>query len=262
MPIKELPDDLRDDPSLKDFNDVTTLAKSFRETKAYVGSSLRPPGPDATPEAKKEFFEKLQKHAPHLVPLDDKDEAAQELVWSKLGRPKDAKEYEYKAPDGVELDLEPLREVAKAAGMTKVQFAKLAERAVNARAQNLEKARTDQAALKAEWGAAYAEKVAKASAAATKLGADEGVVQAIQAGTLPPKAMKTWDSIAKALGTEPSAEIAGQKGGGGKGALTPAEAEAQIAEIQAGKALWDKNDPMHAITKQRYIKLVEQATPG
>jgi len=45
--------ELRDDPSLKDINDVATLAKTYKDTKAFVGSSIRPPGPDASPEAKK-----------------------------------------------------------------------------------------------------------------------------------------------------------------------------------------------------------------
>jgi hypothetical protein len=49
MPIKELPEDLQNDPALKDFNDLPSLAKSFKETKAFVGSSIRPPGPDAGP---------------------------------------------------------------------------------------------------------------------------------------------------------------------------------------------------------------------
>jgi hypothetical protein len=132
MPLKELDavPELRDDPSLKDFNDVATLAKSYKETKAFVGSSIRPPGPDASPEARKEFYEKLVKHAPDLVPLRDGDAEAEKVVWGKLGRPSKREEYEFKTPDGVDINVEALRDAAEAAGMTKAQFTKLAEKAV------------------------------------------------------------------------------------------------------------------------------------
>lgn len=46
----QIPEELRSDPSLANFNDVGGLAKSFLETKKMVGSSIRLPGKDFTPD--------------------------------------------------------------------------------------------------------------------------------------------------------------------------------------------------------------------
>jgi hypothetical protein len=129
MPINELPDDLSDDPSLKDFNDVpfTREELSGRPRRSSGAASGRQ-GPDADAATKKDFYDKLQKHAPHLVPMPaDNDEEGQKVLWGKLGRPADAKEYDFKSADGIEVDLDSLRELAKDAGMTKSQFTKLAD---------------------------------------------------------------------------------------------------------------------------------------
>jgi hypothetical protein len=226
MPIKELPDDLRDDPALKDFNDLPALAKSFKETKTFVGRSIQPPGEAATPEQKAEFYDKLRKHAPNLVPLDEKDEKAQELVWEKLGRPKDAKEYDFKPPPegGASSTWSQLRETAKALGLTKAQFNKMAERRWR-HTKVADEFKADQTALKTEWGAAYQEKLDK-----------------------PPPRRRSWgvgrrrdghqgwhDEVrtAQALGRHREghrSRAAGERRGGaagaaGAGALTPAEAE-------------------------------------
>lgn len=243
MALKELDatPELRDDPSLKDFNDIATLAKSFKETKAFVGTSIRPAGPDASPEAKKEFFDKLQKHAPHLVPLDDKDAAAQDIVWSRLGRPKDPNEYTFQAPEGVAIDIEGLRAVAVKTGMTKSQFQKAAETAVAAEVIKRDGALDDNRKLRTEWGAAYDQNAKAAASAAAKAGAPDTFIKAVADGKLPSDQMKMWHSIGKMLGGE-GTEIGKQRGSGGVGASipTPAEAKAQIDEIMDNPVYWDR----------------------
>jgi hypothetical protein len=256
MPIKELPDDLRDDPTLRDFNDLPALAKSYKETKAFVGSSIRPPGPDADAATKKDFYDKLQKHAPHLVPMpDDKDEEGQKVLWGKLGRPADAKEYDFKAPDGIELDMDSLRELAKDAGMTKAQFTKFATRTAEGRAKVNDTLKADSAALKAEWGQAYDPKLNAAASAAAKLGAPEAVIGAIKAGKMHSQQLKLWDGIAKALGTEGGALPL--QNGAQAGVMTPAEADAQIVEIQnrADQAYWKNDHPEHERLVKKVIEL-------
>jgi hypothetical protein len=261
MPLKELDSvpELRDDPSLKDFNDLPTLAKSYRETKAFVGSSIRPPGPDASPEAKKEFYEKLTKHAPDLVPLREGDVEAEKLVWGKLGRPAKRDEYAYKPPDGVDINIEALRDAAEAAGMTKTQFTKLAEKAVAGAQQQSLATVKDRDGLKAEWGQAYDGKLKDAAAVAQKLGQSEVVVGAIMAGKLPAAALKTWDAIASAVGKEGGTPPAGGGSGGGK--LTPAEVEARFLEIQAHPAYFSKNHPEHEVYVRKGFELMKQLHP-
>jgi hypothetical protein len=204
MPLKELDanPELRDDPSLKDFNDLPTLIKSYKEQRAFIGASIRPPGPDASPEARKEFYEKLVKHAPDLVPLREGDAEAEKVVWGKLGRPTKREEYAFKPPDGVDINLEALRDAAETAGLTKAQFTKLAEKtAVGAQRQALE-TQKDRDALRTEWGTAYETKLKNAAAVAQRMGQPEAVVGAIMAGKVPSAALKTWDAIASAVGKE------------------------------------------------------------
>jgi hypothetical protein len=178
MPLKELDaaPELRDDPSLKDFNDLPALAKSYKEQKAFIGNSIRPPGPDASPEARKEFYEKLQKHAPDLVPFRDGDAEAEKVVWGRLGRPDKREAYEFKVPDGVDINIEALRDAAEAGGMTKGQFTKLAEKAVAGAQQAALATSKDREALRTEWGAAYETKLKNAAAVAQRLGQSEAVV--------------------------------------------------------------------------------------
>ena len=82
-----LPDDLRNDPTLKDVPDVTTLAKRLIDTKSLVGKSIRPPGDGASAEAKKEFVDRLLQIEPALVYAPDGDKDALDRMWKKLGKP-------------------------------------------------------------------------------------------------------------------------------------------------------------------------------
>lgn len=263
MPLKELDSipELRDDPSLKDFNDVQSLAKSHRETKAFVGSSIRPPGPDATAEVKKEFYDKMQKHAPNLVPLDEKDENAMNIVWGRLGRPTKPEEYDYKPPDGVDINLPALREAAVAAGLTKGQFEKLAAKSVAGAQVQSAQAQKDGEALRVEWGAAYEKKCKDAAAVAQKLGQPPEVVSAIMGGKLRAQSLKQWDAIAAAVGTEGHGPV-GQPGGGGGEVLTQAEAEARFREVQNHPGYFNRNHPEHDALVERGFKLQAMLHPG
>lgn len=248
MPLKELDahPELRDDPAIKDFNDLPTFVKSFKETKSFVGSSIRPPGPDASPEARKDFYDKLVKHAPDLVPLREGDAEAEKLVWGKLGRPAKPEEYVFKAPEGVDINLDALREVAVETGMTKAQFEKLATKtATGFQAQQLA-TQKDQVTLKAEWGPAYESKLKNAAAVAQKMGLPESAVGAIMAGKLNSTQLKVWDTIATAIGTEGRGPI-GEKGGGGGESLTTSEAQARFREIQSHPAYFNKSHPEHDV---------------
>jgi hypothetical protein len=93
----------RDDPSIKTFKDVDSLAKSYISARKQLGSSIRIPGESAPQEEWASFY-------------------------AKLGRPKDATGYEYKdehLPEGVKLhgDFEKrLRELSHEYGLSNKQF--------------------------------------------------------------------------------------------------------------------------------------------
>lgn len=229
-----LPEELRTAPALKDVKDVAALAKRFVDTQAFVGASIRPPGPDAKPEDRLEFVTKLREKVPELVLLADGDDEAAKLgrdaAWQRLGRPKEPKEYA--APKDVELSeehLEALRKEAAEEGLTKAQFQARAARVATRLAEASQAEKEAATALKRELGAAFDERTADAAAIAAKLGFPQALVAALKAGTVDVPTFKAFAAVAKGFGE--SRQVADQGGGGGGGKLTPAEAKARRAEL-------------------------------
>jgi hypothetical protein len=60
MWVDSLPEGIKNDPGIKDFKSPEDLAKSFINLQKMLGNSIRPPGPDATPEDKKKFADDLK----------------------------------------------------------------------------------------------------------------------------------------------------------------------------------------------------------
>ncbi len=244
-----LPEDLRGHASLKDYKDLASLAKSHVETKAMVGSSIRVPGPDASPEARAAFRERLRKDVPELVeiPKDpEKLKASRKEILESLGWPKDAaKEFTLETAGvtldaGVKLDENELRQAAVELGLDKEGFAKLALKTAAAQGAAIKRAQAEQSVLKGEWGAAYEERRLLAQAALEKTGAPDDVKRAIADGTAPAAVVKWAYGLAKSLGAE-AREVGGQRSAG-PATVTPTEALSQINEIE-GRAEYFKPTP-------------------
>jgi len=253
-----LPDDLKVDPNLTKFKTPAELAKSYMEASKLIGSSVRPPGADASPEARKEFIEKMQKAVPELIYVG---EGADEVpLWKKLGKPEKPEEYVAEPPVAEAINIEEARNIAQIAGLTKGQFKALTKAMADAKA--LQTAETNKAkdALKAEWGVAYNDRVQLAAAAAAKLGMGEKQVAAILTGSVPPDQMKFLHAAAVAVGASPR-EMASSKDGG-TGGLTPADARAAIDEMYANRKhpFWDAAHPLHGEALDRMVKLQHMAT--
>ena len=257
-----LPPEVKDAPSLKDYKDVGSLAKSHVELQKMLGNSLRPPGPDAAPEARQEFLTKLQKQYPELV--NGKDENA---LLSALGKPEDPKEYvapkDVSLPDDV---MGRVRETAKTLGLTKKQAEKAFEvygLEYTAQQQNIQKA---QQALKQEWGAALEERTKLVAVAAEKMGFPPAVVDIIKSGKGSAEEMKAFLNVAKALGLDkPGNEVSQQQGTGGtRTTLTPLEASQQLMEIRKRKEFWDgsSNPVLTEHLRKQVLKLTEIAHAG
>jgi hypothetical protein len=226
------------DPGLKDFKTLGDLRKSYLATKAMVGGSIRVPAPEAPPEAHAEFRGKLRAAVPDLVeiPKDpEKRKTVEADIWKTLGRPEDEKGY---TPDGVQFEegvklsdeeLGKLRQVAKKRGYTTAQFKSLLEDVGVERAGALKAAKENQAALRAEFGAAYAEKMKEIDAIALATNAPQALRESIAKGQVDKATAVYLLNVGKQLGTE-TRQIAGQPGGGSN-TLTPVEAEAQIAQL-------------------------------
>lgn len=257
-----LPDALKADPSLASFKDVSSLADSFVKTKALVGASVRPPGPDASAEDKKAFREKMQKAAPELIYAPEGDPEVEKLLYQRLGRPEKPEDYAADEESAKAVNLEYLRKVAATTGLTKSQFAALAkaeaETAKALRSQHQEA----HAALDKEWGAATSERIQAAAAAAQKLGLSETAIKAITDRAVPADQLRLLFSVAQAVGGNPR-EGDRQKDSIKPGAMTPDEAKTAISEIMRNKAhpYWQKGDPAHGAALKRMLDLHAYADP-
>ena len=254
-----LPDELKTAPALQDVKDVAGLAKAFVETKAFVGSSIRPPGPDASPEARLDFINRLREKVPELLLLPEGDDeaakVARETAWAKLGRPKEAKGYTL--PTDVTLadpHLEALRKEAADEGLTVSQFQSRAKRVAEALASSQNAQKESAAALRKELGAAFDERTASVAAMAGKLGFSQELVAALKSGTVDLATFKAFSNIAKGFGE--TREVADQ-GGGAPGRLTPAEALAQRAEIMADPVYFSPKPNQMALHRAKVAKVQE-----
>jgi hypothetical protein len=248
---ESLPEELRDSPALKDFKDPAALAKSYLETKHLVGSSIRPPGPDAGPEAHAEFAKKLGEKSPGIVYIPE-DEAARAAVessiWDRLGRPADESGYIAVVED-VTVDLPALKAQAKAEGLTKAQFAKRLEKVVTEARAAQESRKAAETALKAEWGSAYEERVLQAKTVAMRLGVPEAALASI-----PPAQLKVWANVAKSIGGE-GRQVATQPANP-TGAMGKEEMQLQVAEMRGRKEYLNASvNP--ALTAQLRRKVME-----
>ena len=263
-----LPEDLRADPSLADVKDVTGLAKAYRDTKAMVGSSIRPPGPDAAPEAHKTFQERMAAAVAGqadivYLPKDPKARAEVEVrALEVLGKPKEAKGYSFEGIDLAGLNGEELAQQAFEAGLTNAQARKIVERAAGAAKAAAEQAGRVKAELSTTFGAALPQALAEALAAAEQTSAPASVREALKAGTADKDTVLYFRNLAKTVGAQPR-EIAGQGGGGRGAAMTPQEAEARISEIMAREEFYNpgKNPQEHARLVSELARLEAFASP-
>lgn len=231
-----LPEAIRNDPSLSSFKDVGALAQSFIETKGLVGRSIRPPGPDAAPEAKKEFVNRLLQLEPALVYAPENDPESVNRLWKRLGKPEKVEEYEL--PEAVKeagIEAKDLVALAVTAGLTKNQLKQIAETMAKATLEQKRLSALDRVALEQEWGAAKEERTLAAKAAALKMGLSEADVAAMT-----PKQMRAFANVAKAIGVNNN-EFRRQVDGTtpADGPLDPAEAKRQMNDIRADPDFFD-----------------------
>lgn len=220
-----LPTELRDDPSLKVFNDVGALAKSYIHAQKTVGA------------------EKIVIPGKHATDEDWKG------VYEKLGLPKDIKEYAVKIDETASLDkafVEKFKETAHKAGILPAQAQKLADwfaetnklsetEVAKVRQQKVE---ADLKALQTEWGAAYPKKLQAAGTVIRELG-DADLVKYLDESGLgnDTKLIKLLASVQEKFMKEDTAI-------GGEGSLNQALAPKDALNA-ANKIMSDFSHPYH-----------------
>jgi hypothetical protein len=227
-----VPAELAGEAMFKDVPDLPTLAKVAKDLKAFQGTAIRPPGPEADAAAHKEFADRLSKATKGIVYLPDDEKLRGEVepaIWERLGRPKEAKDYQ---ADGVELadeQLDALRKEAVETGLTKAQFAKVAARVAAATKAAAAAASDQQKALREAFGADYDARMKEAGIIAEKTGAPASVRAAFAKGTIDKDTATYFLNLGKQLGVD-TREMANQRSNGPTG-VSKREAELRLSEI-------------------------------
>ena len=240
--LSALPEAMRADPVLSRYQDVAALAKGHIEAQGLIGRK----GLVAPKEG-------------------DPPEVAQ--AWRQaLGVPEKPEGYEIKLPDGTAPEhwnddtTTVLRAWAHELGMTPAQAQGLAERYAGMLAKHeTETVEATETELRKEWGAAYDRKVTAGQAAAREFLSDEARAALKAAG------LGSNPHIIRAL-VKMGETIANHDGaagmGSGAGALTPAEARRQAAELRAHPGYFDSRHPEHRHLVARAVDLEKMATVG
>ena len=260
---------MRANPGLADIADVNGLAQQFLDLQSYQGTSIRLPGPDATPETRADFLKKLGSHVPELIPAPQPDDAAgNDALWKHLGRPDEATGYKVPVMEGVDEGFGD-RVIAAmpdfhSLGLTQGQLDGVL--AMDMKRQGEEQSRAastmqaGHAELHAEWGMTYEPRVQRAKAFAAKSGAPEGLVKAIEANQLDAGTIKWLHQLSEAVGTE-GLQVAGQQGGAEPGAMTPVEAMARAKECLEAMTNMRPNDPRYQALIDKRMVYMKMADP-
>ena len=238
--IDTLPEDIRAEPSLKNFSDIGGLAKSYVHAQRLIGSDKVPiPGKSATEE--------------------DWD-----MVYSRLGRPTDANGYEIEMPKAFEeKDSQRFREAAFKAGLNGKQASAMAEmlngqltEASETYTTNAENLRHDsEMELRKEWGKAFEQNMQKANRGAEYFADSEVLDIQLADGRKVgdhPQLIRMFASLAERI-AEDNVEGKAQDA-----IMTPVEANRELAELQAKDSpYWDKTHPQHESFVQRAAQLFE-----
>lgn len=248
-----LPEDLRGNPSLKNFNDVGSLAKSYVHAQRMVGADKIPlPGNNST----------------------DDDWSR---VYDKLGRPADIKDYDVSLPDIFEDD--GFRKSIHAAGLNQKQAASVAQfmqsqtEAANEKLNAYqEQAKLDtEAELKAKYGKTFEDAIKRAQATAKYFLGSKGdaasednifgnyrLADGRMLGDLP-ELIVLLESVSHEL-----AEDDLKLDSSNENAMTPQDAQDEIDQLQADRkngAYWNKHHPEHDKAVARVQELFAYVHP-
>ena len=258
--LKLLPESTHDWDEVKNSDTPEIFWDRVSNLRTKFGTGLFKPGDDAGTEDWGKFTTKaVELSGDRLMPRPDlEDDAQRNALYKTLGRPDDAKGYEFAViEDAPELSDDRkvfLSEMAFKANLTKSQLKVMDEtvRGADIVSMTAQKTAMHDATkeLEQEWGLTFkdrkhqAEKVAKVFF--THLG-DEPVLTAPE--------IKAFYSIAKQLGS--SSQEFKDQGDQFNSGMSPSEASEKIAEIRGNKdhAYFNMQSPGHAAAKAKMSEL-------
>jgi hypothetical protein len=246
---------LRTSPSVQLFKDVEALAEGYVSLEKRFG---------VDPNRRLE------------LPADPKDVEGMRKVFARLGAPEKADGYGFslakEANDADKAMLaafttrahELMMPTTMAKGVMDFWLEQVAAGQESENRANAQRVAEGQAALRAEWGAAYPQRLREIGTMVAKYG-DEALVKELDETKI-----GNYPNLAKLLGklvermAEPGSigdrnESVGDRGG----LLTPSQATAQAKALETHPALRDKNHPQHkAIVAERDRLLTMAETPA
>ena len=221
--LDQIDEQYRDQESLKQFDSVADLAKSFVETKAMVGNSIRIPSKDAGSDAYEEYLNKIINADPTLMKkpnFEAKDQSRE--FYRTMGLPEEFSKYEnpegMKLPDDVEAEM---RELLYSASLTNSQYQKImaafSDRQAQTTTMQNDMQETGMSDLKGKWGQALDDRIKAAQRT------NEEFYPGRDFTVLTGKEIESLYTISAAM-TGKGAPAAGDAGGIPADAMTPQEA--------------------------------------
>ena len=246
--IDSISEDIRNEPSLQNIQNVDQLAKSYVHAQRMVGADKIPlPNKHATEDDWSQFY-------------------------SRLGRPDSPDGYElrYTPPsEGYEAtNLPGFQEAAYQAGLNTDQaqqllswYNGLESAALETASAQTEIHRTSsEQDLRQDWGLAYDEKLAQANGVFKKFFGSDMAEIPLEDGSLlgnNPQFIRALNNLASNFSED--SITADQTS---SGAMTPQEAKSEIAKLQMpGTAYWDKLNPNHQQAVEDVANLYKMAYP-
>jgi len=195
--------------------------------------------PQSVVESYKNFEKLMGAPKDRLLKLPEKADAPEwNDVYSKLGRPADPKEYEFKLPEGSSPEFESwARENFHKLGLTKNQaetlmkgYNELNTKLGTEMTEKMQQSIKEQeVSLKKDWGAAFDQNVQVAKKAATQFGLDGKAIDKLESALGYDGVMKFLHNIGSKIG---ESSFVGPNSPQGFGVLTPEQARYQIAELK------------------------------
>lgn len=264
-------DTLKSEASLQSFKDITGLAKSYVNLNRMMGSSIRIPGPDASEEAKAEFYNKISQvgDVVKLPNPNNPEEVA--AFYNKLGRPESPDQYDLKLPQDVPEELvdrgtlDFFRKQAFDLGLNSNQVNALVQFDLQRQMQQLDHMAKEKdqnsAILKKMWGADFEARSQAAQKMVEMYGQKfpEATKQLLSQHVTSPlvyQALAELGQIYQERGHMPSQSV--------KFGLTPDEARARIQEIRsnANHPVNQASHPNHDAALEELSNLYRLANPN
>ncbi len=265
--IDSLPDDLKSEVSLQKFKNLPDLAKSYIHQEKLIGSSIRIPGEDAAPEAKKAFFDRVTS-VPGILHIDPSNPESIKSAFKRLGAPESVVEYDLgiEGKEGISDDLIlAFKEKALNVGLNKDQAKEIANLLASSASKGIEQSKQDIQnginLLKQDWGNDFDTKLSQAKEAfgwyETKFPNEAKLLKASAGNN--PMVVRMLSDMHGAL-TE-RGHITGQ----GTGLLQGSAGARQKLEVikkDNAHPVWHQYHPEHKQALQDYDSLFKQAYSG